>query len=40
VYADDVAKLMHDLGIARAVFVGTSMGGLITMTLAVRSTST
>jgi pimeloyl-ACP methyl ester carboxylesterase len=26
---------MSDLGIARAVFVGTSMGGLITMTLAV-----
>jgi pimeloyl-ACP methyl ester carboxylesterase len=37
VYAGDVAKLMHDLGIARAVFVGTSMGGLITMTLAVRN---
>lgn len=36
VYASDVVKLMHDLGIARAVFVGTSMGGLITMTLAVR----
>jgi pimeloyl-ACP methyl ester carboxylesterase len=36
-YAGDVAKLMHDLGIARAVFVGTSMGGLITMTLAMRS---
>lgn len=33
-YAGDVAKLMSDLGIARAVFVGTSMGGLITMTLA------
>jgi pimeloyl-ACP methyl ester carboxylesterase len=37
VYAGDVAKLMHDLGIARAIFVGTSMGGLITMTLAVRN---
>lgn len=37
VYAGDVAKLLHDLGIARAVFVGTSMGGLITMTLAVRN---
>jgi pimeloyl-ACP methyl ester carboxylesterase len=37
VYADDVEKLMHDLGIARAVFVGTSMGGLITMTLAGRN---
>lgn len=36
VYAGDVAKLLHDLGIARAVFVGTSMGGLITMTLAMR----
>jgi pimeloyl-ACP methyl ester carboxylesterase len=34
VYAGDVARLMADLGIARAVFVGTSMGGLITMTLA------
>lgn len=34
-YAGDVAKLMRDLGIARAVFVGTSMGGLITMTLAM-----
>ncbi|UVW30198.1 alpha/beta fold hydrolase [Massilia sp. H6] len=36
VYAGDIVKLMHDLGIARAVFVGTSMGGLITMTLAAR----
>ena len=36
VYAGDVVKLMHDLGIARAIFIGTSMGGLITMTLAVR----
>lgn len=36
VYAGDVVKLMHDLGIARAVFIGTSMGGLITMTLAAR----
>lgn len=36
-YAGDVAKLMQDLGIARAVFVGTSMGGLITMTLAMRN---
>ncbi|UGQ46330.1 alpha/beta fold hydrolase [Massilia endophytica] len=35
-YAGDVAKLARDLGIARAVFVGTSMGGLITMTLALR----
>jgi pimeloyl-ACP methyl ester carboxylesterase len=36
-YAGDVAKLMQDLGLARAVFVGTSMGGLITMTLAMRN---
>lgn len=36
VYADDIVKLAHDLGIERAVFVGTSMGGLITMTLAMR----
>lgn len=34
VYAQDIIKLAHDLGIARAVFIGTSMGGLITMTLA------
>jgi len=36
VYAADLVCLMHALGIARAVFVGTSMGGLITMTLAAR----
>ena len=36
VYARDIVKLAHDLGIERAVFIGTSMGGLITMTLAVR----
>lgn len=35
-YADDVVKLARDLGIARAVFVGTSMGGIITMRLALR----
>jgi pimeloyl-ACP methyl ester carboxylesterase len=34
VYARDVLALMAQAGIARAVFVGTSMGGLITMTLA------
>jgi pimeloyl-ACP methyl ester carboxylesterase len=37
VYAGDIEKLMHDLGIARAVFIGTSMGGLITMTVASRN---
>ena len=37
-YAQDVLALMRDLGIERAVFLGTSMGGLITMALAaVRS---
>ena len=36
VYAGDVARLASDLGIARAVFIGTSMGGLITMTVAAR----
>jgi pimeloyl-ACP methyl ester carboxylesterase len=34
VYARDMLDLMDGLGIARAVFVGTSMGGLITMALA------
>ena len=34
VYARDIAALMDQAGIARAVFVGTSMGGLITMALA------
>lgn len=33
-YAQDVLALMTQLGIERAVFMGTSMGGLITMTLA------
>lgn len=34
VYARDVQALMDQLGLARAVFLGTSMGGLITMNLA------
>jgi len=34
VYAADVAELMARLRIDRAIFVGTSMGGLITMLLA------
>jgi len=36
VYAADIVKLMDELQLPRAVFVGTSMGGLITMTLAAR----
>ncbi|PWF41005.1 alpha/beta fold hydrolase [Massilia glaciei] len=36
VYATDIINLAHALGIARAVFVGTSMGGIITMTVALR----
>ena len=35
-YADDVAALLDDRGIDRAVFVGTSLGVLVTMTLATR----
>ncbi|MGH8027363.1 MAG: alpha/beta fold hydrolase [Pseudoxanthomonas sp.] len=34
VYADDVLALMRDQSIPRAVFVGTSLGVLVTMTLA------
>jgi pimeloyl-ACP methyl ester carboxylesterase len=33
-YARDVLALLEQSGISRAVFIGTSMGGLITMTLA------
>jgi pimeloyl-ACP methyl ester carboxylesterase len=36
VYADDIVRLMAHAGTPRAIFVGTSMGGLITMTLAAR----
>ena len=34
VYAKDIAKLLDQLGIADAVFVGTSLGGLVTMLMA------
>lgn len=34
VYAGDVAALFDQAGLSRAVFVGTSMGGLVTMMLA------
>jgi pimeloyl-ACP methyl ester carboxylesterase len=34
VYAEDVVRLCLNLGIGRSLFVGTSMGGMITMVLA------
>ena len=36
-YADDVRRLTEALGLERAIFIGTSMGGLITMQLAEAS---
>ncbi|MFT3997377.1 MAG: alpha/beta hydrolase [Asticcacaulis sp.] len=34
VYVQDMLRLLDDLGIGRATFIGTSMGGLISMVLA------
>ncbi len=36
VYAKDVLALLDEAGIARAVFIGTSMGGIITMAIAMK----
>ena len=33
-YAGDVLELLDTLGIDRAIFVGTSLGGLVTMAMA------
>jgi pimeloyl-ACP methyl ester carboxylesterase len=36
-YADDMAALLASIAAPRAIFLGTSLGGLVTMTLAVRN---
>lgn len=36
VYADDMASLLHSIAAPKAIFIGTSLGGIVTMTLAVR----
>lgn len=36
-YADDVLQLLDQLMIEKAVFVGTSLGGLVTMTMAAKA---
>lgn len=36
VYADDMMALLSSINAPRAIFVGTSLGGLVTMTLAVK----
>lgn len=35
IYVQDVIRVLDQLGVKRAVFIGTSMGGIITMSLAV-----
>ena len=36
-YADDITELLDQLEIGEAIFVGTSLGGLVTMTIAARA---
>lgn len=36
VYADDIASLLNDIGEKKALIVGTSLGGLVAMTLATK----
>lgn len=36
VYADDIAALLAAQSITRAIFIGTSLGGIVTLTLALR----
>jgi pimeloyl-ACP methyl ester carboxylesterase len=38
-YADDVEALLADQGLSRAIFFGTSLGGIVTMLLAQRDPS-
>jgi pimeloyl-ACP methyl ester carboxylesterase len=38
-YADDIEDLLREQGLARAVFFGTSLGGIVTMLLAQRGNS-
>jgi pimeloyl-ACP methyl ester carboxylesterase len=37
VYAEDMAALLRSIGAPKAIFVGASLGGLVTMTLAARN---
>src|SRR6201999_2450165 len=36
-YADDMTALLASIGARQAIFIGTSLGGLVTMTLAMRN---